>query len=67
MVTSRSKFIRIQGLKIAGTSAMHRDLKSTSHKNFCNRILTIHGYILGHGVSKKSCLNSGRNRSAHKI
>ena len=43
----------------------HRDLKSDSHKRFCNRILTKWGIILGHWESEKDCLNSCRNRSAH--
>ena len=43
----------------------HRDLKSTSHKNLSIQILTIQGIILGHEESKKDCLNSCRNRSAH--
>ena len=45
----------------------HRDLKSDSHKHFCNRILTKQGIILGHGGSKKDCLSSCRNRSAHHL
>ena len=43
----------------------HRDLKSTSHKKFCNRILTLLGIILGHRESKKGCLSSCRNRNLH--
>ena len=42
---------------------IHRDLKSTSHKKFCNRILTIQGIILGHGESKKVGLSFCRNRN----
>ena len=45
---------------------LHRDLKSTSHKHFCNRILTIQCIILGHEESKKRCLSSCRNKSSHK-
>ena len=45
----------------------HRDLKSTSHKHLGIRILTLPGLILGHGESKKGCLSSGGNRSAHSF
>ena len=41
----------------------HRVLKSTSHKSFCNRVLTTQVIILGHRESKKSCLNFCRNRN----
>ena len=42
---------------------VHRALKSTSHRSFCNRVLTIQVIILGHRESKKSCLNFCRNRN----
>ena len=44
----------------------HRDLKSGSHKRFGTQGFTNSTYILGHGESKKGCLKSGRNRSAHR-
>ena len=43
----------------------HRDLKSDSHKRFGTRDFAFWAYILGYGESKKDCLNSCRNRSAH--
>ena len=50
------------------TSSGHRDLKSISHKSFCNRLLTIQGIILGHSESKKDCLDFCRNRNfGHKM
>ena len=65
-------FTKIRELTVVVTTLItdelcliHRDLKFTSHKNFCNRILTIQVIFLGYGESKKGCLNSGRNRSAH--
>ena len=39
------------------------DLNSSSHKRFCSRLLTLQGTLLGHGESKKSCLNVCRNRN----
>ena len=45
------------------TCILHRDLKSHSHISFCNRLLTIRAIILGHGESKKGCLNFCRNRN----
>ena len=45
--------------------AIHRSLNSDSHKRFCNRDFAYGPYILDYGESKKCCLNSGRNRSAH--
>ena len=60
-----SSFIALCSVTFKLRVTEHRDLKSTSHKHFCNRILTIQGIILGHGEFKKSCLNSGRNKSSH--
>ena len=42
---------------------VHRNLKSNSHIRFCNRHLNLQNIILDHGESKKSCLNSCRNRN----
>ena len=48
--------------------ALHRSLKSNSHKRFCTRDLACCPYILGHGESKKDCLNLCRNRNfVHKM
>ena len=46
-------------------STPHRDLNFDSRKRFGTRDFAFWAYILGYGESKKSCLNSGRNRSAH--
>ena len=43
----------------------HRDLKFDSHKRFGTQDFAHWTYILGHGESKKGCLNSVHNRSAH--
>ena len=59
-----NKFLKILKNDKSKRSIWHRDLKSDSHKHFCNRFLTKQGIILGHGGSKKDCLNSCRNRSS---
>ena len=46
-------------------SHTHRSLNSHSHRRFCNRDFACGPYILDCGKSKKDCLNSCRNRSAH--
>ena len=45
--------------------SMHRDLNFDSHKRFCTRDFACWAHILDYCESKKDCLNSCRNRSAH--
>ena len=42
---------------------LYRNLKSNSHKRFCNRDFAFSPYIFDHGESKKGCLDSCRNRN----
>ena len=46
---------------------VHRALKSDSNKRFCTRGFAFGAFILGHGESKKSCLNYCRNRSSNHL
>ena len=62
---SSTKLLALEWLVSVDTK--HRALQSDSNKRFCTRGFACRAFILGHGESKKSCLNYCRNRSSNHL